>query len=447
MAGQTHKEFLAGLVTGAVGVSVIVGLKRLFDNISDSFPKEGRNLKKGVRRLKILVCGGGNGAHCMAGVAGSHAEIDVKILSLFEDEAERWSNILKSNFLTVYEPLVNGGHMEISTKPKLVTNDPEKAVEGVDIVFMVVPAFAHSQYITAIAPFIKPNTLIVGMPGQAGFEFQCINILGQKSSQLAIASFESLPWACRVDDFGKHVQLIGFKDVLGMSVVTGKDCKIPFPIVDTIQDIFGKKPAINLVQNYIAINLMAKSIIHPPLMYGHWSNWDGKPVREKPLFYQGVDPKQANLLSKVSDECILTAKKIEKLRNDLKMKDVIHIFDWYKTYYHDEITDDSSLMMAMKTNAAYDGLLHPMKNVEGGFVPDFNYRYTREDIPYGLVVMKGIAELAGVATPTMDEIITWAQNKLGKEYLVNGRLTGKDLKEARAPQSFGFKTLDELFNI
>lgn len=406
-----------------------------------------RNLKKGVRKLKIVVCGGGNGAHCMAAVAGSHEAIEVRIISLFQDEAERWTNILKKDFLTIYEPLVNGGHMEISTKPKLVTKDPQKVLQGADIIFMVVPAFAHAQYLSAIEPFIQPNTLIVGMPGQAGFEFQCMNILGKKASQCAIASFESLPWACRVDDFGRHVQLIGFKDILGMSVVTGKNCSIPFPIVDTIQELFGKKPAIHLVQNYIAINLMAKSIIHPPVMYGTWGKWDGTPVKEKPLFYQGVDKRQADLLSRVSDECIATAKVIEKMRSDLDMTDVIHIFEWYKTYYHDEITDASSLMMAMRTNAAYDGLLHPMKTTDKGFVPDFTYRYTREDIPFGLVVMKGIAELAGVTTPTMDEIITWAQTKLGKEYIVGGKLKGKDLKEARAPQSFGLNTINDLFDI
>ena len=428
--------------------SSMVGRKLVSYIISAFHPSaRPRNLKKGVRKLRILVCGGGNGAHCMAGVAGSHEDVDVQILTLFQDEAERWTNILKTNFLTVYEPLVNGGHMEISTKPKFVTKNPQKAVEGVDIIFMVVPAFAHAQYLNAIAPYVKPNTVIVGMPGQAGFEFQCRSILGEKAFQCAIASFESLPWACRVDDFGKHVILIGFKDVLGMSILQGKNCTLPFPIVETIQEIFGKKPKINLVQNYIAINLMAKSIIHPPVMYGTWGTWDGKPVKEKPLFYQGVDEKQASFLSQVSDECIAAAKAIEKKQSGLDMKDVIHIFEWYKTYYHDEISDSSSLMMAMRTNAAYDGLVHPMKTVENGFLPDFNYRYTREDIPFGLVVMKGIAELADVATPVMDKIILWGQDKLGKEYIVDGRVKGKDIKEARAPQSFGLNTLDSLFDI
>lgn len=129
------------------------------------------------------------------------------------------------------------------------------------------------------------------------------------------------------------------------------------------------------------------------------------------------------------------------------MAEVIHIFDWYKTYYVDQITDKGCLMMAMRTNKAYDGLVHPMISTDDGYLPNFNYRYTTEDIPFGLVVMKGIAEIAGVDTPVMDEIIAWAQQKLNKEYIVGSKLTGKDITSARAPQSFGIHTVNELFEM
>ena len=80
----------------------------------------------------------------------------------------------------------------------------------------------------------------------------------------------------------------------------------------------------------------------------------------------------------------------------------------------------------------------------GEFVPDFQYRYVSEDVPYGLVVAKSIGELAGVATPTLDSVIDWSQNKLGKRYLVNGKLTGEDVHELRIPQNNGLKSLSEL---
>lgn len=397
-------------------------------------------------KTRILICGGGNGAHCLTVLAEKNLKCDVHVLTLFQDEAERWNAALNGSGikLTIIDP--DKSHKEYFSKPRLITKDVTDAMEGVQIIFFILPAFGHAQYINAMSEHLQPNTLIVGLPGQPGFEFQCKALLGAKANGCSIVSLESLPWACRIAEFGKHVQILGYKQTLGISVLPGKDCTIPFPIIETIQKILGEKPKLEVIQNYIAINLMAKSMVHPPMIYGKWGDWDGKPLTEEPLFYQGIDEKQASLLSTVSDELISAGKKLEELRKDVDMSQVLHIFDWYKTYYGDQITDMSNLMMAMRTNKAYDGLVHPMIKSDDGYVPNFLHRYTSEDIPL-LVVIKGIAEIAGVDTPVMDEIITWGQAKLGKEYIVGTKLVGKDIGSARAPQSFGICTVDGLFDV
>lgn len=399
-------------------------------------------------KLNVLVCGGGNGAHCLAGLSASNPDVETRVLTLFADEAERWSKILQINDLTVTMVNSDGSSGEIKSKPTLVTKDPKEAASGADVIFLVVPGFAHEQYFREISHFVGDNTLIVGLPGQAGFEFQCLYMLGEKAKSCIVMSAESLPWACRILEFGRLVQILGFKETLGVSKLQGSQSNFKGSPFDTVQKVLGPKPVLREIQNYIAVNLMAKSIIHPPLMYGQWSSFDGTPLKEKPLFYKGVDEKQAKLLSGVSDECIAIGKAIEKQIPGTDMSEVIHIFDWYLAYYADQITDKTNLMTAMQTNKAYDGLLHPMKEVDNGqFVPDFNYRYMAEDVPFGLVVMKGIGELAEVATPVMDEIITWAQGKLQQEYMVGSKLSGKDVSKTRAPQRFGFKSLQQLFDV
>ena len=65
----------------------------------------------------------------------------------------------------------------------------------------------------------------------------------------------------------------------------------------------------------------------------------------------------------------------------------------------------------------------------------------------GLVVTRGIAELAGVATPHMDEVILWCQKMIDKEYLVNDKLAGKDLHSTRAPQHYGYTDLDKFMEV
>ena len=125
----------------------------------------------------------------------------------------------------------------------------------------------------------------------------------------------------------------------------------------------------------------------------------------------------------------------------MDMSECLHMFDCLKQYHSEQITDFVNLKTAFCTNKAYDGLRHPMKTP--GYVPDFSYRYIAEDVPFALVVMKGIAEIVGVKTPVMDKVIAWAQKKLGKEYIVGSELKGKDVGSTRAPGAYGFKTLDD----
>ena len=41
---------------------------------------------------------------------------------------------------------------------------------------------------------------------------------------------------------------------------------------------------------------------------------------------------------------------------------------------------------------------------DGKFMPNFKFRYLFEDVPFGMAVIKGIASLAGVATPKLDMV-------------------------------------------
>ena len=67
-----------------------------------------------------------------------------------------------------------------------------------------------------------------------------------------------------------------------------------------------------------------------------------------------------------------------------------------------------------------------------------------EDIPYGLAVIRGIAEIVGLDTPNIDKVLLWAQAKMDEEYLVGSKLEGKHVAKSRAPQKFGLTTLDSI---
>ena len=91
--------------------------------------------------------------------------------------------------------------------------------------------------------------------------------------------------------------------------------------------------------------------------------------------------------------------------------------EWLCLSYADEIEDTTSLQTYFVTNRSYAGLKVPVVSTNGGLAPDFQARYLSEDIPFALLATRGIAELAGVPTPTIDQVLTWSQARLGKEYI------------------------------
>ena len=45
------------------------------------------------------------------------------------------------------------------------------------------------------------------------------------------------------------------------------------------------------------------------------------------------------------------------------------------------------------------------------------------------------------------QVLTWAQGIMGKEYLVDGKFTGKDVSSTRAPQKYGLNTVDQVLGL
>lgn len=397
-----------------------------------------------VTMVKALICGGGNGAHVLAGLAPAQPGVEARVLTLFADEAERWTKAMEGHDFKV-DCHAGGKVTVVKGKPTAVTKDPAVAAQDVDIIVFTVPAFAHAGYLEALKPYVKPGLILVGCPGQAGFEFAVRGIWGEAAKQVTIMSFESLPWACRFTEFGRSAEVLGTKGTLQGSLNMGS----PAPPMDPtamLQQVLGPLPKLITSGHLIGITLMATNgYLHPSIMCGYWENWDGKSMQEPPLFYNGITKESALLLHNVSDEIVATAKTLSEKCKGVDMTHVAHMYHWYLRCYGTDIEDKTDLYTCIKTNRAYKGLTHPCsRNEDGSFSPNFGYRYLTEDIPFGIVVMRGIATIAGIPTPHMDRIILWAQKVMGKEYLVDGELKGKDMKETRSPQAYGITTLEAL---
>ena len=395
--------------------------------------------------IRVLICGTGNGAHALAGILSTRPNVEVIVLSQNTDKVERWKNLMHTNGFTVTARERGCEQVDYTAKPFRVTDQPDQA-RGCDIIIFVVAAFQHWKYLTALEPYLEDGCLIVGLPGQNGFEFDVRRALRRGIKNHILMNFDSLPWICRIVEFGKSVKISGIKNnLIGAVQGNAAQARISDPLA-CMQELLGPAPKLTLSGHMLGITLRSlNAYSHPPIMYARWKDWDGKPLEQPPLFYQGVDEATAELLNKISDEVVAISRRIMMQHPDVDLSQVIPMYEWDISCYGHDIQDKTNLMTAMRTNTTYEGITHPMSQTEdGGYVPNFQHRFLKEDIPFGLVVIRSIAEIAGVPTPYIDEVLLWSQGRLGKEYLVGSKLTGRDMADTRCPQRYGFRTMNDL---
>merc|ERR1740123_2688931 len=182
-----------------------------------------------------------------------------------------------------------------------------------------------------------------------------------------------------------------------------------------------------------------------------------KVYERSPAFYEEWDEETSAYAERLSDERLAIWRRVceianEKMGKALRPEDVPGLKLYLERIYAGQIADTSSLKGVITTDTGFQGLKWEednggyMQRTEGGWRLDSSHPFFREDIPEGVCAYKGIAEIVGLETPFLDELLEFFQGPdvLCKQYLVDGKLAGQDVKETKAPQAFGVTTLEAL---
>jgi len=392
---------------------------------------------------KITVCGGGNGAQTLAPIAACNLGCAVDLYAPFSDEAERLRAGLAMHGGLEATAHQSGSAVQAKAWPRRVSSDPASVIPGSGVVVLVLPAFAHESTLRQIVPFLDKGAWVGAMPARGGFDYCAVQVLKEQDREdVRLFGLQTLPWACRIQDYGQIVHVLGVKKMVG---VASRPAAQIGEIAALLRHMLGLP--IDRMENLLALTLAnTGQLIHPGIMYALFATYDGMPfgVEAAPLFYQGLSQEGARTLADLSDDIQSIRTRLEP---EVDLSAVCPLYDWLLKSYGDAIADPSSLHSAFVTNRAYSGLKAPVQEVaadrvrnSGQFVPDFKARYLAEDVPFGLAVSRTIAKMADVQTPTMDRVLTWAGARLGKDYL------GRDAGQARIPQAYGLESLDQLLS-
>lgn len=388
----------------------------------------------------ITVCGGGNAAHAIIPIIRNNFSGKLNLFLPYGDEAAQFNKLIEEKrFITA-----TIGEEKLYGRPDEASKFAKDVCKDADLILVPLPAFAHEPTLSQIAPFLKEEVIIGAIPARSGFEYSALKILkDNKKEKVIIFGMQTLPWACRIKEYASKVDILGKKRSVGMAAFPHK---ITSELAFFLTQLLDLK--IEPLPNMLTLSLAnVGQIIHPGIMYGIFKGKEKVKYQkdEIPLFYQGVTKKISETLKMMSDEILVLTKEIKNIDKSINLNHVLGLKNWLIYSYKDSIEDKSTLQSCFVTNRAYQGLCAPMKKIGNDyFLPNFQARYLTEDVPYGLVVTKAIAQLAKVDMPIIDEVILTVSKWMGKEYIKGSYLEGKDIKDARIPQNYGINNLENI---
>ena len=327
--------------------------------------------------LKIVIYGGGALGHVVASVLSRHSICEIYLLT---GHPEKWKNDIK---VTDCNGIIYNGHfMDIDL-------DVKKIIPNSDIILFCIPGFLIENALKKIKPYLNLNTKVGSIVSSTGFFFKANTILN-KGTQLF--GFQRTPFIARVVEYGQSAKLLGYKKELKLATINIVEAE---SFRTLIEQLFCTPTS--LLKSYLEASLTnSNPILHPSRLYGMWHDWHkGLVYKKQVLFYEEWDDFSSEILIKCDKEFF---SLLECLNID---KNISKLLDYYDS------NNSSTLSEKLRSIQAFKGIKAPMVKKDGGFVPDFNSRYFTEDFPFGLSIIRSLAQKNNIKTPCMDEIYNW----------------------------------------
>uniref|UniRef100_M4BL49 Opine dehydrogenase domain-containing protein n=1 Tax=Hyaloperonospora arabidopsidis (strain Emoy2) TaxID=559515 RepID=M4BL49_HYAAE len=393
----------------------------------------------------VTICGGGNGAHVAATYLVSKG-VRVQVLTR---QPERWAQTLELS--------TAGSSWEakgtITGRLSLVSKHAKHVVPQSDVVILAAPANVHPLILKQVGPYLKKGVKLGTLFAQGGFDWAVQKALGEErlANVDLLFGLQNIPWICKVTEYGHKCRIIGPKQCLYVACYPVERKEEAATLLQTLFDIPCKT-----VANFLNLTLTSSNqIIHPARYYSIFRDWDGKRTytleelknRKGLTLYADFDEFAAEQLAALDNELQQVKHALLQRFPALDLSDVLPIGDRVVKHYGKDVADRSSLLQIFRTNLGYAGCATPLTEVSKGvFHPAVNSRLFWEDIPYGLCILKNMAELLGnFPTPRIDFMIRWHQRHMGVEFLTpDGQLNARELWRTGAPNKYGIHSLEDL---
>ena len=364
--------------------------------------------KKPQRNRPIFaVLGAGHGGLAMAGYLGLR-EFEVR---LYNRTPERLEPIRRRGAIELIAH--DGEEIPRGVGPlALATSDIKEAIDGADVIMVVVPANGHAWLAEAMAPHLADGQIIVLNPGRTGGALEVHHIFHQRgvAADVIVAETQTFLYASRAVN-PAQVQIFRVKNSVPVAAIPAY--RTPQAVTALAEAFSQFIPGDNVIKTGMD-NIGA--VFHPAvtvLNSAHIESTRG----EFEYYVEGITPSVAKVLDAIDRERVAVGAAMGF--NCMTAREWLYVaYDAVGQTLHD----------AIQANRGYYGITAP---------PHLQHRYLTEDVPMSLVPIASLGDMVGSPCPTIKTIIELANTMHGCSYWETGRtverlgLAGLDLQAIR----------------
>lgn len=395
---------------------------------------------------KLVVCGGGSSAHTLIPMLND----SIFEVSIYTSRPSQWAQQID---LEWHDPQGNvlGTYQGNLAK---ASNKPEELFPDADYVLFCMPVHKYRQALHEIAPHLnKEKTVFVGtVYGQGGWNWM-VNEVKQEFGLTNIVAFAFglIPWICRILEYGHKGVTYGCKEVNYAAAYPKQYFdQINIELLEQIcYKWFGKGKVIQS-DNFLSLTLSVDNqIIHTSRCLGlykvHGKEWKTK--EEVPWFYRDYDDVSAKLLQMLDDDYTQIRKAIIALYPEKDFSLMLDYLALERFSYQSQNTDIRESFVNSQTLVSIGTPV--VQNQDGNWEVDRNHRFFLDDIYYGNMIAKWMAQILNIETPTIDEILRWAQQVRNERFIDDNNRLMLDSPDLAAslkcgvPSVYGFKTIND----
>lgn len=358
--------------------------------------------KRRERRPVFAVLGAGHGGLAMAG----HLAIMGFPTRLWNRTRERVDNVIDRGGIDVEGEIEGFGVLD------LATDDVEEAIEGADVVMVVVPSSGHREVAKLCAPHLKKDQSVILNPGRTFGALEFTQVLRECKVKRTptVAEAQTFLYVSRHAEFAR-ARILQIKNSVPLAAIPAHSTP------EVLEDVRKAFPEFVAASNVIETSLdNIGAIFHPSITLMNSARIEST-HGDFEYYLEGVSPSSAAVLEAADAERVALGTALG-----------VHLHTAREWLYLAYGSSGRTLYDAIQATPGYKGVRAPAS---------LTHRYIIEDVPMSLVPMVSAGRQLGVKTPTLSALIHLASTVHGVDYWAEGRtmervgLAGKTVEQIR----------------